>query len=131
MSKAEVQFLISFAAGMLGFWLSGKAASSLPVISNHTLSTIVGFVAGAVVYGIGMAVVAWFILGAKRSLKGVLAAAVLAMVLAEVTAQWLLRVIIGAVHISDQTGLAILMFGLYLCFGLFYVVSLLVGRRLA
>jgi hypothetical protein len=131
MSKGEVQFLVSFAAGMLGFWLSGKAASSLPVISNHALSTIVGFTAGALVYGLGMAVVAWFVMGAKRSLRGILVAAVLATALAEVTAQWLLRLLIGAVHISDQTGLAVLMFGLYLCFGLFYVVSLLVGRRLA
>ena len=131
MSKGEVQFLISFAAGMLGFWLSGKAASSLPVISNHLLSSIVAFTAGALVYGLGMAVVAWFVLGARRSLKGILAAAMLAMILAEVTAQWLLRVIVGAVHINDQTGLAILMFGLYLCFGSYYVVSLIVGRRLA
>lgn len=129
MSKGEIQFIVSFVLGMAFFWLSGKATSSLPVMNNQVLALTVGIIASALVYGAGMAVLAAVTLGAKRSLKAILVATVIAMVLAELTAQVLLRPLAGFVH--NNTGLAFLMFVLYLLFGLYYVVSGLIARRVA
>jgi len=129
MSKGEIQFIVSFVLGMAFFWLSGKATGSLPAINNPTLALVVGIIASALVYGLGMAILAAITLGAKRSLKAILVAAVIAMVLAELTAQVLLRPLAGFVH--NNTGLAVLMFVLYLLFGLYYVVAGLIARRVA
>ena len=129
MSKGEIQFLISFAAGMAAFWLSGKAAAALPVMPNHMLALISGIAVSALVYGLGAAVLAWLVLGSERSLKAVLGAGIVAIVLAEITAQALVPMAAGFVR--SQATLAVLMFVLYLLFGLFYVLSNLVARRLA
>ena len=129
MSKAEIQFIVSCVLGMAFFWLSGKATAYLPVINNQMLAQIVGIIVSAGVYGLGMAGLAAVTLGAKRSLKGILVAAVVAMVLAELTAQVLLRALVPLVQ--GNNGLAILMFILYLLFGLYYVVSGIVAKRVA
>lgn len=129
MSKGEIQFIVSFVLGMAFFWLSGKATASLPPISNQMLAQTVGILVSAGVYGLGMAALTAVTLGAKRSLKAILVAAVVAMVLAELTAQVLLRALVGYVH--NNNGLAVLMFVLYLLFGLYYVVGNLIARRLA
>lgn len=129
MSKAEIQFLISFVLGMAFFWLSGKATALLPVMNNQLLAQIVGITVSAGVYGLGMAALAAVTLGAKRSLKAILVAAVIAMVLAEVTAQFLLKALVPIAQ--GNNGLAILMFILYLLFGLYYVAGNFTARRLA
>lgn len=128
MSKAEIQFFVSFIAGMACFWLSGQAAAHLLVIPGP-LGLVVGTIISGGLYGLGMAVLAWFMLGSERSIKAVLVAAAVAIVLAELTAQFLLRAI--AVYFHGHNGLALLMFVMYLLFGLYYVLAGLISRRFA
>lgn len=129
MSKGEIQFIVSFVLGMAFFWLSGKATTLLPPVSNQALAQTVGIAVSAGVYGLGMAGLAAITLGAKRSLKAILLAAVLAMVLAELTAQFVLKALVPIAQ--GNNGLAILMFILYLLFGLYYVAGNFTARRLA
>ena len=129
MSKAEIQFLVSFVAGMAVFFLSGQAAAHLPIMPSQLLAQVVGTIVSGGLYGLGAAMLAWFTLGADRSVKAVLIAAAVAIVLAELTAQFLLRAIAGYFH--GTTGLTMLMFVMYLLFGLYYVFAGLIARRFA
>ncbi|HEY2004016.1 MAG TPA: hypothetical protein VGH44_02780 [Candidatus Saccharimonadia bacterium] len=129
MSKGEIQFIVSFVAGMAFFWLSSKASTFVPVMNSQLLAETLGIVISAVVYGFGIAILTTITLGAKRSFKAIIVATVIAMVLAELTAQLLVRLVAGSIH--NTTQLTLFMFVMYLLFGLYYVACNFVAQRLA
>ncbi len=129
MSKGEIQYLVTFAAGIAAFWLSGQAVAQLAdphlghfIAEAWHLSVTLG------VYGLCMAALAVLIYGRSRNAKAIIVAAVCAVILAAVGAQLLLH-LIGLVHTKQDLGF--FTFAAYLLYGLFYVVSAAVGRRFA
>jgi|GEM_PF-5165565 len=129
MSKGEIQYFITFAVGIAAFWLSGQAASQVrdPHL-GHFIAASLGLIVTLAVYGLGMAILALLLYGRSRTLKAVIAAAASAVVLAALGAQLLLHFVARLVHTSRQVGY--FTFVAFLLYGLFYVVSAAIGRRL-
>lgn len=127
MSKGEIQYFITFAAGMAVFWLSGVVSAHLPILSNHFLAQTAALLTAAAVYGFGMLLLSLGLYGSRRSTKAVLIATLVAVVLALVGAQVLVRLAAPFVHNKFDFG--IFNFVAYFIYGLFYVVSAWAGRR--
>jgi hypothetical protein len=127
-SSTDLQFLFTFMAGMGGFWLSGHLPGYLPqgVLPRNA---IVGLIIALVIYGLAMLLWSALILGRGRNLRAVIVAAVIAMALALATSLALPHLPFGRPH--DKTGLAIWVFGLYLVYGLYFVIGWAASRRLA
>jgi hypothetical protein len=130
-SGSDIKFLLTFIAGMSGFWLSGHLPRYLPkgLIPHNAAGAIISLVLALLIYGLVMAGWSWLILGRDRSLKGSLVAGVLAMVLALATSLTLTYTKLGAPH--TKTGLALLIFGLYLAYGIYFVIGWATAKRLA
>jgi len=125
---ADILYLITFAAGMAAFWLSGHASIlALQNIHTHGLRTAAGLIVTGGVYGLGMLILASAVM--RRLGKGAIIATVAAVALGLGAAQVIVRLAAG--HIHTNTGLGLLTFALYMCYGLIYVVSLAAARRIA
>jgi hypothetical protein len=125
---SDIQYLLTFAAGMGAFWLSGQASAYLPVVKDRGLSMILGMAATAAVYGLGMALWTFIMLRRRALVKPVVVATVLAVILALLSAQVILRLATG--HVTTMMHLGLLTFALYLCYGTIYVIGLAVARKL-
>lgn len=124
----DILFLLTFVAGMAGFWISGHASRiALQGVTDPGLHNILGYLVTGGVFGLGMLLVALLVL--RRLSKGVFIAAGTAAVLGLITAQIIGRLATGRIH--DLTDLGLLTFVLYICFGVIYALSLAVGRRFA
>lgn len=125
---SDILYFITFLLGIGAFWLSGQAVSLLPFAKLGGATMAVGMTVTALVYG---AVIALWTIPVLRkiSIKGVLAAAIPAVVLGIVAGQAIARLAAGKVNSLQDLGF--LTFGLYVCYGLIYVISLMLARRVA
>jgi hypothetical protein len=126
---SDLQYLLTFAAGMGAFWLSGQASTLLPVVKDRGLSMALGMVVTAAVYGLGMALWTFVLLRRRALVKPLLVATVLAVVLGILAAQLILRLAAG--QITTMMHLGLLTFALYLCYGTIYLIGLAVAKKLA
>ncbi len=125
---SDTLYFLTFAAGMAAFWLSGHASVlALHNVKAVGLHPILGLVVTGGVYGFGMFLLALAVM--RRAGKGLLIATAMAIVLGYGAAQIIVR--LAASHIHTPTGIGLLTFVLYLCYGGIYVASLAVGRRFA
>jgi hypothetical protein len=128
---ADMLYLLTFALGMLAFWLSGHASELLPkmfsVFLRPGLATTAGLAITAAIYGLGMLILAVF--ATHKSLKGTVLATLIAIILGLVAAQLIVRVAAG--HIHSKLDLGLLTFALYLVYGGIYAFALAMGRRVA
>ncbi len=127
LTSSDLFYLLTFALGMAAFWLSGKASQLLPVVSDRTASIAMGLGSTAAVYGLGMLALSLAV--TRRFGRPVIISTVLAIILGLAAAQVIVRVFAPMVHSNNGVGL--LTFGLYLCYGVIYVVGLAVARRFA
>lgn len=124
----DILYLLTFTVGMAVFWISGHASVlALQAAGNSGLRTALGLIVTGGVYGLGMLMLS--ILLMRRLSRGALIATALAIVLGLVAAQIIVRLATG--HVQGATGVGLLTFVLYLCYGTIYVVSLAVGRQFA
>jgi ACR3 family arsenite efflux pump ArsB len=129
-SSTDIQFLLTFVAGMAGFWLSGHLPSYLHlviVLHSSLVTYALNLSIAALIYGLFMVIWTGIILGRRRALKPVLVAAILATVLGLVSSFALAWA--GAHHLNIS--FALLAFILYLAYGIYYVIGWTVARRLA
>jgi len=125
---ADVLYLVTFAAGMLAFWASGHASVlALHSVHSRSLYGVLSLVVTGGVYGLGMLILSLVVL--RRLGKGVVISTLAAIALGLGAAQIIVRLAVGHVHTTN--GVAMLTFGLYMCYGLIYVASLALGRRFA
>jgi hypothetical protein len=99
----------------------------VPVVKSHGLAVALGLIITSGVYGLGMLMLAIILM--RRLSKGAVIATILSIALGLVAAQVILRA--AAPHVHTTTGVALLTFALYMCYGTIYVVSLAAGRRLS
>ncbi len=125
--SSDVKYFLTFGAGMAAFWLSGHATQFLPVIKSRPLAITAALVVTAGVYGLGMLLVAF--LAFKKIGRPALIATVAAIILGIGSAQVIIR--LAASHVQTKTDLGFLTFGLYLCYGIIYVIGLSLARRFA
>ncbi len=124
----DVLYLLTFAAGMAAFWISGHASVLvLQAVKNPGLNTVLGMVVTGGVYGLGMLMLSIIIM--RRLSKGAMVATILSVILGLIAAQVIVRLATG--HVHNATGVGLLTFVLYLCYGAIYVASLAIGRRFA
>lgn len=128
MSKGEVQYFLMFVVGIAAFWASGYAAGMLPAM-HGVIALAAGLVVTLAVYGLIFAVLQLVLLGRNRSAKAVAISTVVVVVLAVIAAQVVTQVAKG--HIHNKLDLGLLTFGLYLFYGMFYVLGNTTARRLA
>jgi hypothetical protein len=131
-SSSDLKFILTFIAGMAGFWLSGHIPALLPakfLPNNYLVVFIITLTLALIIYGLGMALWLLIVLGRDRALKPIIIPTVLIMVLALISSLVLTRV--GPGLAKNATGLALLTFGLYLGYGLYYVIGWFVAKRLA
>jgi hypothetical protein len=125
---SDVLYFLTFAAGMAAFWLSGHASViALQAVKNVGLHSILGLIVTGGVYGLGMFLLGLAVL--RRVNKGLVIATVMTIILGYAAAQIIVR--LAASHIHTTTGVGLLTFVLYLCYGAIYVASLAAGRRFA
>jgi hypothetical protein len=123
---SDIVYLLTFAAGMLGFWLSGHAGSLLPAITSANLQKTVSLGVTAAIYGLGMLIVCLITI---RRIKPTLVGVLIAVILGLIAAQLIVHLAAG--HINTRQDLGILNFVLYLSYGGIYVLGLAVSRRIA
>lgn len=119
----DVLYLLTFAAGMAFFWGSGHVARFVPLRAPHLAQAVLAVT--ALVYGLGIAIIAWL---TTKSARSVGAGMIIAVVLGLVAAQVVFRTL-GS-HIHTKQDFTILTFVLYLLYGGIYVLGLAVARRL-
>ena len=124
---SDMLYFLTFAAGMAAFWASGRVSALLPAMTNNTLAVVAGLTVTGGVYGLGMLLLATIMF--RRFGRATLIATILAVVLGLAAAQAIVHLAAG--HVHNLSGLGLLTFVLYLCYGLIYVVSLAAGRRFA
>ena len=124
---SDILYFVTFLLGIAAFWLSGQAVSALHLGKLGPSAVYVAMVVTAVIYGAIIAV--WTVPVLKRlSPKAMLTAAIPAVVLGIAAGQTISRLAAG--HVKSLQDLGFLTFGLYVCYGLIYVVSLLLARKL-
>ena len=124
----DMMYFITFALGMGAFWVSGQAVRLLPYQSNRGLATILSLLTTSLIYGLVLA--AWTAITSRGlNLKRTILAVVPAILLAYGAAQIITRLAAG--KITNLMSLGILTFVLFVCYGLIYVLSLALARRLA
>ena len=128
MSKGEVQYFLMFVVGIVAFWASGYAAGFLPAM-HGAMALVAGLLATLLVYGLIFAVLELGLLGQNRAVKPIAIATVIVVILAVIAAQVFTHVAKG--HIHNKLDVGLLTFGLYLFYGLFYVIGNTTARRLA
>ena len=123
----EMLYLVTFALGILMFWVSGKVADFIPILPNETLDIIMSVGLTTLIFALGIAIFSFFM--QKRQLKPALLSGLAAFVLGIIAD----RIVVGLAsgHISTQQDLTILTFVLYLVYGSVYVLALAIGRRLS
>jgi MFS family permease len=123
----DMLYMLTFAVGILMFWVSGHVADVIPILPNETLDIIVSVGLTTLVFSLGIAIFSFFM--QKRQFKLSAIAGLAALVLGIVAD----RVVVGLAsgHISTQQDLTILTFVLYLVYGTIYVLALAIGRRFA
>jgi len=130
-SSTDLQFILTLAAGMGAFWISGRLPLLIPaklLPHNYQAAAVIGIALALVGYGLGMAAWNWLWLG-RRSLRPALISALIAMILA--LAAMLALAFTGAGHTHTTNQMAILAFVLYLAYGAFYVAGWAVARKLS
>jgi hypothetical protein len=131
-SSSDFKFLLTFVAGMGAFWLSGHLPQYLPLqqlTTNRPTLVMIGLVLALAIYSLSMFIWSWLVLGRSRDLKPPLMATVAAFALALATSLTLTYTTIGAP--KDKNGLVILVFVLYLLYGLYFVIGWLAAKQLA
>jgi hypothetical protein len=127
MSKGEIQYFLTFAAGIAAFWLGGQAVAHLGFPHDRLLAQTLARATILAVYGAGLALLLTFTLGAQRSLKGIVIATVSIMALALLVAISLVHVTAGHIHTQVELGLFTLVY--YVIYGLLYVLGGVIARR--
>lgn len=124
----DIMYFLTFTLGMGAFWLSGRAATLLPHIANRSLATTLSMVVTALVYGLILAI--WTaVIGGGLNIRRILLAVVPAVLLGMVAAQVLLRLAAGRLH-NTSLDIGLFTFALFVCYGLIYVFSLALARRI-
>jgi hypothetical protein len=127
-SGTDLQFLLTFAAGMGAFWLSGHLPAMIPLAFLRQ-NPIANLVLALLVYALGMLVWNLIVLGRRRARKPILVSTLAVTVLALVTSLYLA---FGKPPVpGGPSGVAIFVFVLYLVYGLYYVAGWAIARRLA
>lgn len=122
----DIMYFLTFVLGMGGFWLSGYISGLLPVMKDANLAALLGMAVTSFVYGAILAV--WTMITSRGpALKRVVVAVIPAVVLGIGAAQVIVRLASG--KITNLTSLGILTFILFVCYGLIYVLSLALARR--
>jgi ACR3 family arsenite efflux pump ArsB len=93
------------------------------------MAAIIVLILALIIYGLAMLVWSWLILGRNRGLKPALVATIIAIVLALATSLTLTYTTFARPH--DKTGLAMLVFALYLAYGIYFVIGWAAAKRLA
>ncbi len=128
-SSGDIKFVLTFAAGMAGFWLSGHLPGLIPVQlypHNYFAVYVIGLLLALLIYGLGMVLWSWFMTG-RRALKPAFLSGVVVMILALITSLILTKTSLG--HVVTQGQLAVLAFVLYLVYGLYYVIGWGIASR--
>lgn len=131
-SSSDVKFLLTFVAGMGAFWLSGHLPQYLPLhqlTNNRPTLAVIGLVLALIIYALSMFIWSWLVLGRSRNLKPPLMATATTFVLALATSLTLTFTSVGTPQ--NKNGVVILVFVLYLLYGLYFVVGWLMAKRLA
>jgi hypothetical protein len=131
-SGSDVKFILTFVAGMGAFWLSGHLPRYLPVKllpHNYTVIAIIGLVLALLIYGLGMFLWNMIILGRRRSLRPTLMGTTVAVILALATSLTLTYTQIG--HPHNRTELTIMVFALYVVYGMYFVAGWITANKLA
>jgi D-alanyl-lipoteichoic acid acyltransferase DltB (MBOAT superfamily) len=131
-SSSDVKFILTFVAGMGAFWLSGHLPRYIPVKllpHNYAAVAIITLVLALVIYGLGMFLWSFVILGHRRALKPVLMGTTVAVILALATSLTLTYTKIAQPH--NKTELTLMVFALYVVYGIYFVAGWVTANKLA